>query len=149
MAVGILAATEQIRAHLDGTVVLGELSLDGGVRPVAGGLSIALAAPALGLRALIVPRDNAAEAALVEELDIYPVASLGEGLRHLEGEGSLPLVRATPGSGGTPEFAVDFSEGKGQDEARRAMEIAAAGGHNIIMVGPPGAGKTMLARRLL
>ena len=148
MAVGILAATEQIRAHLDGTVLLGELSLDGGVRPVAGVLSIALAARALGLRALIVPRDNAAEAALVEELDIYPVASLGEVLRHLEGEVSLPPVRATPDSGGTPEFDVDFSEVKGQEQARRAMEIAAAGGHNILMVGPPGAGKTMLARRL-
>src|SRR2546425_1653273 len=135
MAVGILAATEQIRAHLDGTVLLGELSLDGGVRPVAGVLSIALAARALGLRALIVPRDNAAEAALVEELDIYPVASLGEVLRHLEGEVSLPPVRATPDSGGTPEFDVDFSEVKGQEQARRAMEIAAAGGHNILMVG--------------
>ena len=148
MAVGILAATEQIRARLDGTVLLGELSLDGGVRPVTGVLSIALAARALGLRGLIVPRDNAAEAALVGELDIYPAASLGEVLRHLEGEAVLSPVRVVPESTDAPELDVDFSEVKGQEQARRAMEIAAAGGHNILMVGPPGAGKTMLARRL-
>ena len=135
MAVGILAATEQIRARLDGTVLLGELSLDGGVRPVTGVLSIALAARALGLRGLIVPRDNAAEAALVGELDIYPAASLGEVLRHLEGEAVLSPVRVVPESTDAPELDVDFSEVKGQEQVRRAMEIAAAGGHNILMVG--------------
>ena len=135
MAVGILAATEQIRARLDGTVLLGELSLDGGVRPVTGVLSIALAARALGLRGLIVPRDNAAEAALVGELDIYPAASLGEVLRHLEGEAVLSPVRVVPESTDAPELDVDFSEVKGQEQARRAMEIAAAGGHNILYCG--------------
>ncbi len=149
MAVGILAATEQIRTtHLDGTVLLGELSLDGGVRRVAGLLSIALAAKMMGMRGLIVPRENAAEAALVDGLDIYPVASLGEVIRHLEGDACVPALRAAPDAGGPPEFDVDFSEVRGQDHARRAIEIAAAGGHNVLMVGPPGAGKTMLARRL-
>ncbi len=136
MAVGILAATEQIRTlHLDGTVLLGELSLDGGVRPVAGLLSIALAARGMGMRAMIVPRDNAAEAALVDGLDIFPVTSLGEVVRHLEGGACVPALRAVPEDGGAPEFDVDFSEVRGQDHARRAIEIAAAGGHNVLMVG--------------
>src|SRR5437667_5884291 len=105
------------------------------MRPGRGVLSIALAARALGLRGLIVPRANAAEAALVGELDIYPAASLGEVLRHLEGAAVLPPVRVVPESTDAPELDVDFSEVKGQEQARRAMEIAAAGGHNILMVG--------------
>ncbi|MDR7517389.1 MAG: YifB family Mg chelatase-like AAA ATPase [Armatimonadota bacterium] len=150
MAVAILAATEQIRpAALDGTLLLGELSLDGTLRPVAGILCIALAARALGERALMVPRANAAEAALVEGLTVYPAGSLAEVIRHLEGTSILTPVR-----GGLPEVVEpppadeDFSDVRGQAHVRRALEIAAAGGHNVLLVGPPGAGKTMLARRL-
>lgn len=121
MAVGILAATEQIRtAHLDGTVLLGELSLDGGVRPVAGLLSVALAAKMMGMRGLIVPRENAAEAALVDGLDIYPVASLGEVIRHLEGDACVPALRAARDrdrDGGRPQRPHDGPARRWEDDA--------------------------------
>lgn len=150
MAVGILVATEQVRTtHLDGALLLGELSLDGGIRPVPGLLSIALAARALGHRTLIVPEPNAVEAALVDGVDIYPARTLGEVIRHLEGTTPIAAVRSPPlPDDAAPAYDVDFSEVRGQDHAKRAVEIAATGGHNLLMVGPPGAGKTMLARRL-
>jgi len=149
MAVGILAATEQIRPQgLGGTLLLGELSLDGAIRPVSGMLSIALAAKAMRLHTLIVPERNAGEAGLVEGITALPAASLLQVVRHLEGLDLIaPHVR--PARVPTePAYDVDFTDIRGQQHARRALEIAAAGGHNLLMVGPPGAGKTMLARRL-
>lgn len=135
MAIGVLAATEQIRAPgLEHAFVLGELSLDGSIRPVPGLLSIALRAKASGIRALIVPVANAHEAALVDGLDVYPAQSLYQVIQHLEGEQAIAPVRNLPSPEVSPQYDVDFMEVKGQAHARRALEIAASGGHNVLMV---------------
>lgn len=149
MAIGILAATEQIHTPgLDAAFILGELSLDGGIRPVSGLLSIALRAKSSGIHTLIVPAANAHEAALVDGLDVCAAQSLFQVIQHLEGEHVITPVRSPPYREAASQYDVDFTEIKGQAHARRGLEIAAAGGHNVLMVGPPGAGKTMLARRL-
>ncbi len=150
IAVGILAASAQLSAsQLGRFVMLGELSLDGHVRPVTGVLPIALEAHRAGVAALVVPMANAREAALVEGLTVYGVASLQDVCALLSDPASAEPYR--------PENRVlfeadpqgaDFSEVKGQLQARRALEVTAAGGHNVMLVGAPGAGKTMLARRL-
>ncbi|GAA6616115.1 YifB family Mg chelatase-like AAA ATPase [Scytonema sp. NUACC26] len=151
MSVGILAASEQVSADLLGDYLfLGEVSLDGSLRPVAGVLPIAAAAQKLGIAGLVVPADNAQEAALVEGLPVYGFKNLFEVIgflnnprryKALELDNSVEILHTTSGQ-------ADLKEVKGQAHARRALEIAAAGGHNLVFVGPPGSGKTMLARRL-
>ncbi len=148
IAIGYLVATEQMRDFDASRIVfMGELSLDGAIRPVSGALTVAKLAAQKGMDELIVPVANAQEAALVDEINITPVATLRELIDHLEGRSRIKAQPRTQVADIQRE-GVDIDDIKGQASAKRALMIAAAGGHNLIMVGPPGTGKTMLAQAL-
>lgn len=152
IAIGILIASGQIKnQNINEYTIMGELSLDGSLQPIKGALPIAIKAKEEGFKGFFLPKQNVKEAAIVSEIDVYGVENLQEVIDFLEGKGTLEPTKIDSSSDffkavDFPEF--DFADVKGQESIKRCMEIAAAGGHNIILIGPPGAGKTMLAKRL-
>lgn len=146
VALAYLKAAGDVSFNPSGTLFVGELALDGKLRPVRGVLPLVAHAKSKGLRAAVVPRDNAAEAALIAGIDIFAARTLKEVIKHVTDEELLPAEEQTAVEYRPPAYAIDFDDIRGQHQAKRSLAIAAAGGHNVALSGPPGTGKTLLAR---